>query len=192
MKKSDSLLKLMGMRLNTIAFKIMTDRASIKRFFKSIDQESKYSIRTERNEGEYELPFFYGKKVKELIPEIDKLCDDKYKLIIYKTLDAKDSIMCGAVGRMGDMVTVDYMIGPGTIRDMMKSRPLNITSSPINILQEIGKLPKTERDVLMVIVSNLLTKMRKEDNWIVEWSYYPYNCGVLKQPDVYWEIRDFK
>ena len=71
MKKSDSLLKLMGMRLNTIAFKIMTDRASIKRFFKSIDQESKYSIRTERNEGEYELPFFYGKKVKELIPEID-------------------------------------------------------------------------------------------------------------------------
>ena len=192
MKKSDSLLKLMGMRLNTIAFKIMSDKATIKRFFKSIDPESKYSIRTERNEGEYELPFFYGKKVKDLIPEVDKLCDEKYKLIIYKTLDAKDSIMCGAVGKMGELVTVDYMIGPGTIRDMMKSRPLNVTSNPTTILQEIGKLPRAERDVLMVIVSNLLTKMRKEDNWIVEWSYYPYNCGVLKQPDVYWEIRDFK
>lgn len=148
------------------------------------------SIRTERD-GEIKTPHYPNYDFKQVASLIKWLAKDGYGIYLFSGIDPKDCKLRGNlhISKSGIGI-LEYMTGPGTVRDLEKSVPkaTAIAYDP-ETKEKIfpGFKPPIEVDTVM------LDYIKKDFfDWILEWSIYHVPVGTLRQHQIYWELRPWR
>uniref|UniRef100_A0A6H2A3S1 Uncharacterized protein n=1 Tax=viral metagenome TaxID=1070528 RepID=A0A6H2A3S1_9ZZZZ len=192
MKKSESILKLEMLGLNTLDYFITKDQKEALHYLAK-HADDLLSMRTERGVEEFQCPFYYMMKGSTLIDIATGHLAQGYKLIFSPSLDTKGCLAFGTVGLGASAETImEYVIGEGKVRELdnhPNKRFLMIPSGAI-----IACRDRTERDhayILNGIYLRVKEACYGEMPCVVEWSYYDHSVGMKGTPDIYWEIRDY-
>lgn len=193
MNKGESLDFLSNLGYNTIDYMICRSNMEFNAFIHSRSKEGMpecgFSIRTQRDDQDnlkgFKYPFYLGIKDESKLKEIAfELLEKGYTIIVSKTLEPNDTICKGnAVINRRDNVLIEYIHGPGTVRQLEEKTPaqenIYIFANP--------KSPAWLRAIFMFMVNEIAT-----EDIIVEWSYYPYPVGKKEQKLILWELRPYK
>ena len=190
MSKGESLDFLKNMGFNTIDYQICRKEAEVVDFLKARKMDRVgFSIRTQKdgedNKSNFKYPFYLGIKNEEQFAKISgELLKEGYTLIVSKTLDPEETVCKGtAVINSPENVLVEYITGPGTVRQLEEETP---SQSNLYIFDSV-RSPAWLREIFFFMVEKLC-----KENIIVEWSYYPYPVGLLKQQLILWELRPWQ
>lgn len=190
MKKSDSLLLLDMLGLNTIDYFITQDEREATHYLAKHLKE-KRSMRTERG-YEFLCPFYYNLPGEELLPKALQHLKEGYKLIFSNSLDWRDSIAFGSLALVDKGEDcIEFVHGPGLCRDLEKHKE----RQSINILRGTV-FPFFKQDHALFNELNTLYKKVKNSCYdqipcIVEWSLYPYLVGKNQENFIFWELRGY-
>lgn len=189
MKKSESLITLDMLGLNTIDYYITEDKKEATHYLAK-HVNSRRSMRTERG-YEFRCPFYYNLTGEALLPLALKHLDEGYRLIFSPSLDSKDCTAFGTVALTGEKEDlIEYVEGPGLLREL-DSHPgkklLRVDAhSVIPIKGEDG--PPMLNTVYQLAKAHCYDQVP----CILEWSRYPYRMGKLEKYFIFWEMRPYK
>jgi hypothetical protein len=147
-------------------------------FWDSVDtpQDVRVSIRTERD-GELICPHFPNITRRDANKYISKLAHQGYSIYIFEGINPLDCMRRGNIALFKDRIIVEFLEGPGTVRDLEKAVPIHLD------LKSWTELPISLRYLSYGLESQELW------NQIIEWSIYKDPVGQLGRMDIYWEIR---
>lgn len=152
------------------------------------EHQGKFSVRTERD-GERNCPHYPNWNITRLAKEIVKDIKNGYKIYVFEPIDPGDCIargnICHYTGSKG--VVVEWIEGPGTVRDLETKKVNNFHCREIEPLKFAVPIEKW-RHVAMVYIAQL----PELHNWILEWSIYDHPVGQLREHEVYWELRPWQ
>lgn len=191
MRKSESIIKLQELGLNTLNYFITTNKQEVIHYLAKNANE-KMSMRTERGD-EYECPFYYMMPGEKLLPLALKHLDERYKLILSPSLDIKGCLLFGVVAYgMQKEDCIEFVVGEGKVREVYshpQKQSINIKSTKL--------VPFLDKDFPRVArYLNEIYKELKEVVWdeipcCVEWSYYDRGVGAMSKPLIVWELRPY-
>ena len=192
MKKSESIVKLQTLGLNTLNYFITENKAEVIHYL-ARHADDKMSLRTEKGD-QYELPFYYMIKGEHLLAIALKHLSEGYKLILAPSLDIAGCIAFGVVA-FGESKEdcIEFVEGEGKVREVY-AHP----NTQSIIIDRSRLVPVTAKQVgkrMAPIINNLYRSLREscydEIPCCVEWSYYDHGVGVLSQPLIVWELRPY-
>lgn len=195
MKKSDSLIKLDSLGMNTIDYFITKDKKEATHYLaKHIT--GRRSMRTERGD-EFLCPFYYWYPSEDLLPKALKHIDEGYKLIFSDSLDWKESVAFGSVALTKELNDhIDLVFGPGLCRDL-EAHPKRISIAiPIGTITPFKEVVLENNDINQIRLLNTIYKLVKDKcldlaPCVVEFSRYPYPVGKMKKHFIFWELRSY-
>lgn len=192
MKKLESLEKLSEWGFNILNYVAVKDEYELNSVItgRSIP-DGKISIRTQdKFRPSFRDPF--GRNLsKENAEAFVKQYKSEYIFIVYESLDPKDCIVKGCIGCSSIQEYVEFIEGPGIVRDIeskrsrhhkfgMIGRYIGITSDS-ECLKGIIAIDKEFKDLRIF--------MEADSDFVVEWSYYKYPVGIKHERLLLWEIR---
>lgn len=164
----------------------------------SINESPEYpnprvSIRTCRD-GENLCPFHPNvplEAAEKLVPE---LIEEGYEVMISEGIDPVNCLLRGNVVRRPDkpVVTLEWINGPGTVRDLEKATTIQHLS--LTIYQGVNE-EFIDLDAIPVEIRPLVKAYFETPSFahkILEWSFYNRPVGRKKQPEICWEIREWR
>ena len=192
MRKSESIVKLQELGLNTLDYFITENKAEVIHYL-ARHADEKMSLRTERGD-QYDCPFYYMTKGESLLAIALKHLSEGYKLILAPSLDIKGCLAFGVVAfgaNKGDCA--EFVEGEGKVREVY-THPDNQSV----MIDRVSLVPVTVKEVgkRMAPILNSIYRELKEVCWdevpcCIEWSYYSQAVGVKKQSLIVWELRPY-
>jgi len=204
--KTDSILKLESLKLNTPEIQILRSMKDVDRFLSLEGMGWKrVSIRTDNKKEEavykkWGLPFHPNKSWEEALEIINKelypLVDEEIDIIVSRGIDPNNALLCGKYRKSyqeGDII--EYVSGPCTVRDVDSGIPKrwDVSDMPMpteltavlsrDLVTNIGSLPYIVRWAIS-------RKFRVP--FIVEFSAYAHAVGKLNRPLIFWEVIEEK
>lgn len=182
--KAESITLLQTFGLNT-ADRFVMKKPLIQDLLRAIylmgDKYPKVSLRT-HSIGKFNTPFFPNREVIDLVGEVDENWKDieaQDEVILSEGINPDDSLCCGKIhdGNMG--VLVEWIEGPGTVRDMEKLGYDSLNRETIHRSTEGWK------GMLLRKVSKLFSAY---PGCTIEWSLYKYGVGKQKSDFIFWEV----
>lgn len=192
MRKSESIIKLQELGLNTLNYFITNNKQEVIHYLAK-NAETKLSLRTERGD-EYELPFYYMIPGEKLLPIALKHLTEGYKLIFAPSLDVKGCLLFGVVAygfQRPDCM--EFVVGEGKVREVY-SHP----NKQSVYIEERRLVPFLDKDYpgVAIHLNKIYRKLRDivfdEIPCCVEWSLYNKGVGVLHDPLIVWELRPYE
>lgn len=123
---------------------------------------------------------------KDLIEKLQTSIRKKYELLVFEAIDPKDAVKRGNLwfnkgeGKMG----LEYLEGPGTVRNLEKESGLKTISSQI---EDMLEKERGGCEFLGCTPSKFLNLPFSK--FIIEFSIYSHPVGVLNKQEIFWEIR---
>lgn len=191
MRKSESIIKLEELGLNTLPYFITTNKAEVMHYLAKHADE-KMSLRTERGD-EFECPFYYMIPGQDLLPMALQHLSEGYKLILAPSLDVKGCLGFGVVAFGEEKEDrIEFVEGEGKVREVYTHPKMQSIVVPRGSLMATTQ-KKHPKSVIMLnyIYSHLKKIVYDETPCCVEWSYYDRNVGAKKDQLIVWEIRPY-
>lgn len=201
--KTDSILKLMSLGLNTPDMLILRSREDVNSFLRHgllhlyhMEGWEKISIRTDNKKGQetykkWGLPFFPNKTVEEvrkiITKELLNLVNVKIDILVSKGIDPQDSIMSGKYLRSFEGDFLDYVLGSSTGRDIDKGIPRTW-----NVSTDVMPADLPQREIIELLATVLGLRRNFQTPFVVEFSVYPYPIGKLDRKLIFWEVIEKK
>jgi hypothetical protein len=147
------------------------------------EAQGKVSIRTERD-GEKLCPFRPNISLHRAAAEMPDFIKKGYRILVFRGIDPNDSLFCGNFAHTGKKFIVEWIKGPGTVRELESSSRLNHVS--VDTDKTLGKVIHPAQTLLDVL------RFTVKENELFEWSIYSKEVG--KHPDhlIFWEIRSWR
>lgn len=189
MKKSESILRLEAMGLNTLDYRIIETKSEVLHYLAK-HANDKLSLRTERGD-EFNCPFYYMMTGESLINQSLGHLEEGYKLIFAPSLSIDECIAFGNVGLSDSQTDVmEFVIGKGKVRDLDNhpDRHSILIQKPSLVPFKFSDFGENT-EMLNSIYKKVYDICYTEIPCVVEWSYYKHPVGVLGTNDIYWEIR---
>jgi len=197
--KTNSLLKLMNLNLNTPDVIILRDREDIARFLKSNvwGDWRKVSIRTDNKERmeaykKWGLPFFPNKTKEEareiLTRDLPELVDRNIDILVAEGINPEESTLSGKYFKSLTEDLLEYILGPSTVRDIERGSP-KCWDVPEDVMPV--ELPLEEMKELLYVALKTISKEFRMP-FVIEFSVYPYPMGRLKKTLIFWEVIESK
>lgn len=191
MRKSESIIRMEALGLNTLDYFISTDKQEVLHYLAK-HANDKMSLRTERGD-EFLCPFYYMIPGELLIPIAIKHLGEKYTLILAPSLDIKGCLAFGSIA-LGEQEAdvIEYVKGEGKVRELYKH-----PEAKHIILSDRSMVAVKEKDhpgmalILNTIYKELKDKCYDEIPCCIEWSYYQQPIGVKHQQLIVWEVREY-
>lgn len=195
-KKTESLLKLADLDVNTPNIKIMRSGVELSNFLKcNMGGWERISIRTDTKK-EYEnyrkwgLPFYPYQTKEEfkkiLRQELLELVDKSIDILVAEGINPQDVLISGKYFKSTNRDIIEYILGPSTVRDVDRSIPkhwdLSLESPPRDF-----NLVSADLGELLCKVNRIIF-LRFKIPFVVEFSIYPYPVGKLKKTLIFWEV----
>jgi hypothetical protein len=187
MNKIESIKYLKSLKLNTP--KILLELSGKK----DLDNWSEYyarhegrvSIRTEK-EGSFKCPHHPNIKLSKAGVEIKYLISQGYKVYVFEAINPDDCLMRGNfIRKNSGECSVEYLIGPGTVRELEKVSSNSIQREDFKALDGI-------RDQGVYSVIRQLIPLDRFVDSIIEWSYYKTKIGCYQDYVIFWELRPWQ
>jgi hypothetical protein len=99
-----------------------------------------------------------------------------YNIFIFEGIDPADCKCRGNVVLISPDLHFDFILGPGTVRDLEHKVPTHILFDP-------------EKHLDFVPIAKKYMSQPELYGRILEWSIYNKPVGHLQQPEIYWEHR---
>jgi hypothetical protein len=140
----------------------------------------------------FQLPFGRGFTFQELEKFVEQNMVH-YDILVYQSLDPEDCIVKGNIAMMGEEVWVEFLEGPGIVRDLEHTTPKNFkieigagipTDDP-----QISQILREVYSAFLKITDALAFQHLLRNNVVVEWGYYKEPVGFLSQNLIFWEVR---
>lgn len=192
MRKSESIVKLQSLGLNTLNYFITENKAEVIHYL-ARHADDKMSLRTEKGD-QFECPFYYMIKGENLLAIALKHLSEGYKLILAPSLDIKGCLAFGVVA-FGENKEdcIEFVEGEGKVREVY-SHP----DKQSVVIERVRLVPVSVKQVgkRMAPILNMIYRQLKECCYdeipcCVEWSFYDSGVGVLSQPLIVWELRPY-
>lgn len=196
MRKSQSILKLEELGLNTLDYFITSDKQEAMHYL-SKHLADKVSMRTERGD-EFKCPFYYMIPGETMMQYATKHLEEGYKLIFSPSLDVKGCVMFGTIA-LGQSASdcIEVVIGEGKVRELdnhPNKQTFMVNTAALRAVSVNDNLHPEH----VAIINDLFRKVRHisyEDPEIVpcvfEFSYYSEGVGRLNDKDIWWEVRPY-
>jgi len=192
MRKSESIIKLQELGLNTLNYFISENKSEILHYLARYS-DTKMSMRTERRD-EFDCPFYYMIPGEQLIPlSLDHLAEG-YKLILSPSLDTDGCLAFGVVAfGKNKPDCIEFVPGEGKVREVYTHPKKQ------SILLDSGKLvpilakevPKGMAPLLNKVYKSLNDSCYDETPCCIEWSYYNRPVGSKEENLIVWEMRPY-
>jgi hypothetical protein len=190
MKKSESILKLEELGLNTLDYYITESKTETMHYLAK-HADDLLSMRTERG-NEFNCPFYYMMFGKALVKLALDHLDQGYKLIFAQSLDTKGCLAFGNLGLGNSDTVMEFVLGEGKCREL-ENHPNKQTLfiSYGAIIAATEKSYGKEAVILNKIYLKIKEVCYDEIPCVVEWSYYNHPVGVKHEPAIFWEVRPY-
>lgn len=189
-KKLDSLVKLSGMGLNTPDFEAIYSPEEInEKHFKAWD---KVSIRLDTREKKdiIMLGFYPNRDYDEAIKIAKNALSENVIVIASKGIDPQGALMAGKFLKQPPHVLMEFIVGPGTVRDM------ELGEKKVYSVDATGRLfpslfpPEIRKYSGIFTVVKEVGLRRIRGDFCLEWSYYSEKVGKKNTRLIFWEIID--
>ena len=191
MRKSESILKLEEMGLNTPDYFITKDKREVIHYLGKHANDD-VSMRTERGD-EFKCPFYYMLTGETLLNDALRHLSEGYILIFSPSLDTKGCIAFGTVG-LGESAAdvMEFVLGPGKVRDLDSHPSAKSIFIPKGALQAVTyKDFPDHAAILNTIYRTAKLNAYDEIPCVLEWSWYKHGVGRKSTQDVWWELRPY-
>lgn len=155
--------------------------------------ETRVSIRTQRD-GEKKTPHYPNIREGEAEEKVRELAKAGYEILIFEAIDPKNCLLRGNLVRRSDRdaMILEWMEGPGTVRDLEKASKLLhleilLFSQEENLTYSVNGIPEP----IWPLVDHYFESPGLAHE-ILEWSYYNQPIGKLNQPTICWEFRGWR
>jgi hypothetical protein len=192
MKKSESILKLEELGLNTLDYYITESKTETMHYLAK-HADDLLSMRTERGD-EFNCPFYYMMFGKALGKLALTHLDEGYKLIFAQSLDTKGCLAFGNIGLGESAHTVmEFVLGEGKCRELDNHKDKQTLFIPYGsmVAAKEKSFSGGKAYILNKIYLTVKDKCYDEIPCVVEWSYYDRPVGVKLEPAIYWECRPY-
>jgi hypothetical protein len=142
----------------------------------------RYSLRTTRGK-ENTTPHHPNLAWDRCCKVVPQLIKEGYEVIIQRGINPKLCYFKGNFVHRDRKILIEYIPGPGTVRDLDKAKKIEVLDVPADYL-----FP----EFLQPVVNDLIILLPQWSNYIFEWSIYRDLVGKQKQHQIYWEIRPWQ
>ena len=147
--------------------------------------EGRVSLRTEKGD-DFKCPHHPNIKLNKATIEVKYLLSQGYKVYVFEAIDPANCLSRGNFIYGSDGIsTVEYMLGPGTVRDLERAPDELINRESFRALDGV------KDQHIHTVVAKLIPLVKWKDQ-IVEWSYYNKAVGNRSDYVIFWEIRPWR
>lgn len=150
---------------------------------------SKVSIRTQAIDNSRSTPHYPIIEVKDLFHIVRELVDSGYHAIVATPIDPKDAVLAGAVLKEGSKFTLEFAIGPYTVRRVTHQGIIDINLTYDVRTKEV-RIIKLYDDLYLINLIEIISQCRKVpiSECIIELSYYRIPVGHRNNNIIIWDI----
>lgn len=163
------------------------------RDFSKSYQGDKVSIRTERD-GEFTTPHMPNYPMDDAYEKVPSLIRAGYNVYLFDPIDPSECLRRGTICFNGSRLVIEYLEGPGTVRDI-EHKP-DVISRQLEPTRHQGipgmAFVVSHEDPCHRIIEAYCSELDRFRNQILEWSIYRNPVGKMKQREIYWELRRWR